>query len=65
MNKLDTLEIRFTHNNVENIIYPVVVSDKNEMILIDCGYPHFLPLMHYSLRNKCFFYMYSGKVKWE
>lgn len=52
MNKLDVLEIRFTHNNVENIIYPVVVSDENEMVLIDCGYPHFLPLIKEAFEKR-------------
>lgn len=52
MNKLDVLEIRFMHNGVENIIYPVVISDEHEMILIDCGYPHFLPLIKEAFERK-------------
>jgi glyoxylase-like metal-dependent hydrolase (beta-lactamase superfamily II) len=41
MNKLTILKINFNSNN----IFPVIVSDEQEMILIDCGYPGFLPLL--------------------
>lgn len=45
MNKLNVLEINFEINGVSDIIYPVILRDDKEMILIDCGYPNFLELI--------------------
>ncbi|WP_130807619.1 MBL fold metallo-hydrolase [Senegalia massiliensis] len=45
MNKLAVLEIKFDFNGDKNTIYPVILSDKSEVILIDCGYPNFLHLI--------------------
>lgn len=45
MNKLYVLEINFEINGAMESIYPVILSDENEMILIDCGYPNFLQLI--------------------
>lgn len=44
MNKLNILKINFKFDGKSNSIYPVIVEDDNEMILIDCGYPNFLSL---------------------
>jgi glyoxylase-like metal-dependent hydrolase (beta-lactamase superfamily II) len=45
MNKLNVLEINFEFDGKVNSIYPVIVEDEKEMILIDCGYPNFLSLI--------------------
>ncbi len=45
MNKLYVLEIDFELNGAIDSIYPVILQDENEMILIDCGYPNFLQLI--------------------
>ncbi|EPY2285721.1 MBL fold metallo-hydrolase [Clostridium sporogenes] len=45
MNKLTVLEVRFDFNGDRNVIFPVILSDERENILIDCGYPNFLPLI--------------------
>ncbi|WP_432409093.1 MBL fold metallo-hydrolase [Wukongibacter sp. M2B1] len=45
MNKLTVLEIEFDFDGDINVIYPVILSDEREVILIDCGYPKFLPLI--------------------
>ncbi|MBI6872423.1 MBL fold metallo-hydrolase [Clostridium aciditolerans] len=45
MNRLTVLEIKFDFNNSTNVIYPVILSDEKEIVLIDCGYPEFLPLI--------------------
>lgn len=45
MKKLNVLEINFEFDGKANSIYPVIVEDDNEMILIDCGYPNFLSLI--------------------
>lgn len=52
MYKLETLEIEFEHAGIKNTIYPVILNDQNEMILIDCGYPNFLPLIKEALEKK-------------
>lgn len=51
MNKLSVLKISFNSSGVPNIIYPVVIYDENEMVLIDCGYPGFLPRLQESAMN--------------
>ncbi|KOY67360.1 MBL fold metallo-hydrolase [Clostridium sporogenes] len=45
MNKLTVLEVGFDFNGDRNVIFPVILSDEKENILIDCGYPNFLPLI--------------------
>ncbi len=37
MNKLTVLEIRFDFNGDRNVIFPVILNDEKENILIDCG----------------------------
>jgi glyoxylase-like metal-dependent hydrolase (beta-lactamase superfamily II) len=39
------LEVNFNFGYGEDTIYPVVLQDKNEMILVDCGYTDFLPII--------------------
>ena len=45
MNKLNVLEITFESNGMVDTIYPVILRNDKEMILIDCGYPNFLTLI--------------------
>lgn len=45
MSKLTALEVKFDFAGATNTIYPVILSDEEEMVLIDCGYPNFLPLI--------------------
>ncbi|WP_315121137.1 MBL fold metallo-hydrolase [uncultured Clostridium sp.] len=45
MNKINVLEVNFNFNGESNTIYPVILEDENEMILVDCGYPNFLNLI--------------------
>ncbi|GAA0720595.1 MBL fold metallo-hydrolase [Clostridium malenominatum] len=45
MNEVLTLEVAFNFGNAINKIYPVILKDEDDMILIDCGYPQFLPLI--------------------
>ena len=52
MNKLNVLEVTFGFNGMVNTIYPVILRDDKEMILIDCGYPKFLTLIEeYATKN--------------
>lgn len=52
LNKLIPLEIKFNFDDVENTIFPVILSDEKEMVLIDCGYPGFLPLIQIEAQKK-------------
>jgi glyoxylase-like metal-dependent hydrolase (beta-lactamase superfamily II) len=45
MNKLNVLKVEFEFNRITDAIYPVILRDDNDMILIDCGYPNFLTLI--------------------
>ncbi|KNF09059.1 beta-lactamase domain-containing protein [Gottschalkia purinilytica] len=45
MSTLTVLEIKFDFDGATNAIFPVILSDEEEMILIDCGYPNFLSLI--------------------
>lgn len=51
MNKLNVLELNFEFNGMTDSIYPVILSDDKEMILIDCGYPNFLTLIEECARQ--------------
>ncbi|MDF2568333.1 MAG: metal dependent hydrolase [Oscillospiraceae bacterium] len=42
MNEVIILEIPFTFGNRTDTIYPVILKDSSETILVDCGYPNFL-----------------------
>ena len=45
MSRINILEVNFNFGGENNTIYPVIIEDENEMILIDCGYPNFLKLI--------------------
>ena len=45
MKKINVLEIKFGLNDETNRIYPVIIEDEKEAILVDCGYPNFLPVI--------------------
>lgn len=43
MNNIFVLPIAFHSNKTDLIIYPTLLKDDNELILIDCGYPDSMP----------------------
>ncbi|WP_027701179.1 MBL fold metallo-hydrolase [Metaclostridioides mangenotii] len=51
MNKLNVLKVEFEFNRIIDAIYPVMLRDDNDMILIDCGYPNFLTLIEESAKK--------------
>jgi glyoxylase-like metal-dependent hydrolase (beta-lactamase superfamily II) len=53
MNKVTVLEIKFDFGGMENTIFPVILSDESEVVLVDCGYPNFLPLLKDAAEAKC------------
>lgn len=46
------LDINFEYNNEIRKIYPVVLIDDLEVILVDCGYPGFLPMLENEMKSK-------------
>lgn len=52
MNNLTVLNLKFEIDGKKNAIYPALLSDEKEMVLIDCGYPNFLSLIEeYTINN--------------
>jgi glyoxylase-like metal-dependent hydrolase (beta-lactamase superfamily II) len=45
MNKIHLLEIDFEYNGQQQTIWPVLLKDDLHTILVDCGYPDFLPML--------------------
>lgn len=52
MGQVLALEVNFNFDNVPNTIYPAILKDDRETILVDCGYPHFLPLIKAAAEAK-------------
>jgi glyoxylase-like metal-dependent hydrolase (beta-lactamase superfamily II) len=52
MSQVITLEIKYNYGSADAAIYPVILKDEHEMILIDCGYPHFLPFIKKAAEDK-------------
>jgi glyoxylase-like metal-dependent hydrolase (beta-lactamase superfamily II) len=46
------LDINFEYNNEIRNINPVVLMDDIEVVLVDCGYPGFLPLLENEMKSK-------------
>ncbi|QNA46724.1 MBL fold metallo-hydrolase [Lacibacter sediminis] len=45
------LEIAFPFNGETNFLYPVVLQNEQHVLLVDCGYAGFLPLLEKALSN--------------
>lgn len=45
------LEIAFPFNGETNFLYPVVLQNEQHVLLVDCGYAGFLPLLEIALSN--------------
>lgn len=52
MNHVTVLEVKFDFAGVTHVIFPVVLSDEREVVLVDCGYPGFLPLIKSAAEAK-------------
>ncbi|NBB21603.1 MBL fold metallo-hydrolase [Runella sp. CRIBMP] len=39
------LEVRFYNNGKEDTLYPVIIKNEHQTILVDCGYAGFMPLI--------------------
>lgn len=52
MEKIITLNIKFNFQNTEDYIYPVVLRDDKETILVDCGYIGFLTMIENAFSDE-------------
>ncbi|AFS77827.1 beta-lactamase domain-containing protein [Gottschalkia acidurici 9a] len=52
MNKIIMLDIKFKYQDEIQSIHPVLLMSDNDVVLVDCGYPGFLPLLEDEMRSK-------------
>jgi glyoxylase-like metal-dependent hydrolase (beta-lactamase superfamily II) len=52
MHNIVVLDVNFNFGYGEDIIYPVLLQDENELILVDCGYSNFLSILEESASKK-------------
>lgn len=52
MDNIVVLNVDFNFGYGENTIYPVILQDENEVILVDCGYADFLPMLEEAASKK-------------
>lgn len=46
------LNIKYKFDDVEGIIHPVILKDNSEMILVDCGYTGFMPIIEEAIKSE-------------
>ncbi|MNM83694.1 putative metallo-hydrolase YflN [compost metagenome] len=51
MNYIYPLDIEFEFNSQKQTITPVILRDEHDTILIDCGYPDFIPLLEEAAKH--------------
>lgn len=51
MNKIIVLDIKFKFSEAEEVIHPVLLIDDKNMVLIDCGYTGFFPLIKQAMEE--------------
>jgi glyoxylase-like metal-dependent hydrolase (beta-lactamase superfamily II) len=44
------LNVKFKFGDKEDVIHPVILKDDNEMILVDCGYTGFMPVIEDAIK---------------
>lgn len=47
--ELYVLEVRYNFNGKEDVLYPVVLRNDRETVLVDCGYAGFMPLIEKAM----------------
>lgn len=52
MNKIIMLDINFDYGNEIQTINPVLLVSKNDVVLVDCGYPNFLSFLEDEMKSK-------------
>ena len=49
--KILSLSITMPFGNIENTVYPILLWDKQNIILVDCGFIGSLPLLEKELQE--------------
>lgn len=52
MTRYEALKIDFESNGFKNTVYPSLITDDKHMVLIDCGYPGFVPFLEKAISDK-------------
>ena len=52
MRNIIMLDIPFSFGEVNDVIHPVLLQDEKNLVLIDCGYIGFLPLIEQAIKDK-------------
>lgn len=52
MEQLIILDLSFDYNGILQTIHPVLLQDEHHLLMVDCGYPGFLPLIEKKAREK-------------
>lgn len=53
MDQIIPLELSFSHEGARKSLFPTLICHGQDLILVDCGYPGFLPLLEAAMRAKC------------
>lgn len=51
---IHVLDLQFEYNGTVNVINPVLLQHDDALVLVDCGYPGFMPLLETALQQKGF-----------
>lgn len=51
MDEIIVLTLEFEYNGIKDSIFPVILKDDQHMVLIDCGYQEFLPLLEEAFKK--------------
>jgi glyoxylase-like metal-dependent hydrolase (beta-lactamase superfamily II) len=49
--EVQPLPVKFKYEGREDVLFPVLLKNKNNFVLVDCGYPGFLPLLEAALQH--------------
>lgn len=54
MEQILPLEISFSYEGAQQTVFPTLIRHGGDLILVDCGYPGFLPLLEQAIRARGF-----------
>ena len=52
MEKIIVLDLKFKFGQIEDVIHPVLLKDDRNMVLVDCGYTGFLPVIEQAMEEE-------------
>lgn len=54
MNQIMPLALTFSYEGIQKSLFPTLIRHNSDLILVDCGYPGFLPLLEAAMHSKGF-----------